>query len=79
MPEPTKVACTSRRTLPKENAMFAPVAARFVNELKKPRAACPRRSAPFASNELMELDSDSEVLNMIADYAQLRQQLEYCY
>tara|TARA_R110000824_G_scaffold191378_1_gene373043 strand:- start:831 stop:962 length:132 start_codon:yes stop_codon:yes gene_type:complete len=33
----------------------------------------------LAANELMELDSDSEVLNMMADYAQLRQQLEYCY
>ena len=32
-----------------------------------------------AAEELLQLDPNSEVLNMMTDYAQLRQQLEYCY
>ena len=31
-----------------------------------------------AAEELLQLDPHSEVLNMMTDYAQLRQQLEYC-
>ena len=32
-----------------------------------------------AAEELLQLDPNSEVLNMMTDYAQLRQQLAYCY
>ena len=30
------------------------------------------------ADELMQLESDSQLLNMMTDYAKLRQQLRYC-